>query len=259
MSGSDAAPIGTPPAYVLVHGGRHGGWVWRSVAARLRLAGHEVFVPTLTGLGERSHLLRPDIGLATHVGDVIKLFEFEDLDDTMLVAHSYGGVPVCGAMEHIADRVRSIVFVDAHMPRRGESVFDLIGAEREQRMLTMAKERGEGWYVPISDARWWGLTDQAQIDWVNSKITPQPIRTYQDRLESTARAWTHPATFIECNPSRLQPDELQRIRARADEDPDFRLRHMDTSHEPMVTDPDGLTELLLEAARPGRRSRVTSQ
>ena len=90
------------PPFVLVHGGRHGGWAWRDVARRLRQAGHDVYAPTLTGLCERAHLLRPDIGLDTHIGDVVGVLEFEDLHDTVLVAHSYGGMPVAGAMERIA-------------------------------------------------------------------------------------------------------------------------------------------------------------
>src|SRR5207247_9523093 len=94
--------------------------------------------PPRPGLGGRALLLRPGIGLDTHVEDVVGGFEFEDLHDTVLVAHSYGGMPVAGAMERIADRVRSVVWLDAHKPRAGESVFDLIGPERAERMTAMA-------------------------------------------------------------------------------------------------------------------------
>jgi pimeloyl-ACP methyl ester carboxylesterase len=235
------------PPFVLIHGGRHGGWAWRDVASRLRRLGYDVYTPTLTGLGERAHLLAPDIGLQTHIDDVVGVFEFEDLHDAVLVAHSYGGMPVTGAMERVADRVHRIVFVDAHMPRAGESVFDLIGPERAERMMAMAAADGEGWFIPTSDASWWGLTDPEQIAWVNSKTTPQPLKTYTDRIGATERAWAHPGTVIECNPSRLPELDLGRQRARAERDAHFHHRDLDACHEPMITDPDGLTRLLIEA------------
>jgi pimeloyl-ACP methyl ester carboxylesterase len=237
------------PPFVLVHGGRHGGWAWREVASRLRARGHEVYTPTLTGLGERAHLLAPEIGLDTHVADLVGVFEFEDLHDTVLVAHSYGGMPVAGAMERIAPRVRCVVWLDAHLPKAGDSVFDLIGAERTERMLAMAAADGEGWRVPTSDASWWGLNDPDQVAWVNSKISPQPIKTYTDKSGTTGRAWSHPGTMIECNPSRLPERERARQRARAQSDPQFHHRIIGACHEPMITHPEELTQLLIEAGQ----------
>lgn len=241
MSNPENAPL------VLVHGGRHGGWAWRDVAVRLRRLGHAVYTPTLTGLGERAHLLRPDIGLDTHIDDIVGVFDFEDLRDAVLVAHSYGGMPVAGAMERIAERVRSVVWLDAHMPKAGESVFDLIGPERAERMMAMAAADGQGWFIPTSDARWWGLTDLDQIAWVNAKITPQPIRTYTDQVGATERAWTHPGTAIECNPSRLPELERARQLARSKSDAHFHHRILDACHEPMITHPEELTRLIAEA------------
>jgi len=223
------------PPFVLIHGGRHGGWAWRDVASRLRRLGHDVYTPSLTGLGERAHLLRPDIGLDTHIEDVVGVFDFEDLRDTVLVAHSYG----------------SVVWLDAHKPKAGESVFDLIGPERAERMTAMAAADGEGWFIPTSDASWWGLTDPGQIAWVNSKTTPQPIKTYTDTIGSTGRAWSHPGTVIECTPSRLPELDLARQRARAQTDPCFHHRALNACHEPMITDPDALTRLLIEAIGSG--------
>jgi pimeloyl-ACP methyl ester carboxylesterase len=236
------------PPFVLVHGGRHGGWAWRDVARRLRARGHDVYTPTLTGLGERAHLLCPEIGLDTHIDDLVGVFEFEDLQDVVLVAHSYGGMPVAGAMERIADRVRAVVWLDAHMPRTGESIFGLIGPERAARMRAMAADEGHGWFIPTSDASWWGLSDPEQIAWVNSKTTPQPIKTYMDEIETTDRAWSHPGTMIECCPSRLPDLDLERQRTRAQTDPHFHRQEIDACHEPMITDPERLAELLLDAA-----------
>jgi pimeloyl-ACP methyl ester carboxylesterase len=124
--------------FVLVHGGRHGGWCWARVAPLLRAAGHDVYTPTLTGLGERSHLLTPDIGLATHVQDILGVFEFEEITDAVLVAHSYGGSVVAGAMERIAGRVRTLVFLDAFMPAPGETVLDIVGPDLAAALLERA-------------------------------------------------------------------------------------------------------------------------
>jgi pimeloyl-ACP methyl ester carboxylesterase len=234
--------------FVLVHGGRHGGWCWRWVARELRRAGNIVYTPTLTGLGERAHLLSPGIGLDTHVQDVVGVFEYEDLTDAVLVSHSYGGMVSSGAMERVADRVRQFVLVDAHLPREGESLMDLVGDGVEPKVREMVAREGEGWFLPTEDASFWGLRDAGQIAWVNSKVTPQPFKTYTDPSGPTGRAWAHPGTFIECQPSMNNPVELARLKARSDADPRFRYRTMAGGHEPMVTSPSLLTSLLLEAA-----------
>ena len=234
--------------FVLVHGGRHGGWCWRSVARDLRRSGHAVLTPTLTGLGERAHLLSPNIGLGTHVQDVVAVLEYEDLTDVTLVSHSYGGMVCSGAMEQVANRVSRFVLVDAHLPREGESLMDLVGPCVEPKVREMVARHGEGWFLPTEDASFWGLRDPEQIAWVNGKITPQPFKTYTDPSGPTTRAWAHPGTFIECQPSMHPPMELARLKARAHADPRFRYRTMAGGHEPMVTDPTTLAALLLEAA-----------
>jgi pimeloyl-ACP methyl ester carboxylesterase len=236
------------PPFVLVHGGRHGGWAWKWVAPLLRARGHHVLTPTLTGLGERGHLIAPDIGLDTHIEDLVRVFDYDELDDVVLVAHSYGGMPVAGALEQVADRVRTVVWLDAHKPQDGDSVFGLIGPERAEKMQKMAADGGDGWFIPTSDARWWGLTDPDQIAWANTKTTPQPMKTYTDPVGRTARAWSHPGTMIECGESRLPPVDLERQRARAERDPHFHHRTIPGCHEPMVTVPEELTALLVEAA-----------
>jgi pimeloyl-ACP methyl ester carboxylesterase len=246
---SAVPPAGTQvPPFVLVHGGRHGGWCWRPVTVRLRAAGYEVYTPTLTGMGERSHLLSPQIGLDTHIQDLVAVFEYEDIQDAVLVGHSYGGMVVSGALEQIADRVRSFVLLDGHLPREGESVFDLNGPARAAAMIALADEAGEGWYIPPADASRYGVTDPDDIAWVNSHMTAQPLRTYRDRIGATGRAWSHPGMFVECVPSSLEPHLLERTRARSTTDPRFTYRVLHTAHNAMITDPKAVTELLLEAA-----------
>src|SRR5689334_4363866 len=108
--------------FVLVHGAWHGGWCWRRVADRLRGAGHLVFTPTLTGLGERSHLLRPDIDTNVHVADVTNLIKWERLEDVILCGHSYGGFIISGVAEQMARAIRSLVFLDAFLPSNGDTI-----------------------------------------------------------------------------------------------------------------------------------------
>src|SRR3984957_16229746 len=124
-----AGTLGTLMAYtfVLVHGAWHGGWCWRRVANRLRGDGHNVFTPTLTGLGERSHLVRAGIDLKTHIADVVNVIKWEGLSDVVLCGHSYGGFVISGVAEAMAPAVRSIVFLDAFVPKHGDAVRDLTG------------------------------------------------------------------------------------------------------------------------------------
>jgi len=236
------------PPFVLVHGGRHGGWCWKKLTPLLCAAGHRVYTPTLTGLGERSHLLRPDIGLDTHIHDVVAAFEYEDIQDAMLVAHSYAGVVVSGAMEQIFERVRKLIFLDAHMPRTGESTLDQAAPEVTDRLLALAAELGEGWYIPPTDASYWGASDPGDIAWVNEKVTAQPLKTYTDRVGSTDRAWAHAGMFIECrDPSDRRHVPVVRPLDRSAADPRFEYRVLDAPHDAMVAAPEALASILLEA------------
>jgi pimeloyl-ACP methyl ester carboxylesterase len=238
------------PPFLLLHGGRHGGWCWQRVATHLRQAGHDVYTPTFTGLGERSHLLRPDIGLSTHIEDVVNLVEFEGLEDVIVVAHSYGGMPMAGAMAHIADRVRTLVFVDALMPRTGESLFDIIGPERTEGLLAHAVSGGQPWLLPVGEASEYGITDPTDLAWVNSKLSAQPLGTYRDPVGPTDRAWALPGTYLECQPSAMVPSMLERAQVRSRDDDQFSYRVLKASHDAMVTAPGLLSEVLLEAVEP---------
>jgi pimeloyl-ACP methyl ester carboxylesterase len=239
--------LGIVSPFVLLHGGRHGGWCWQRVATRLRAAGHDVYTPTFTGLGERSHLLRPDIGLSTHVDDVIGVFDFEDLTDAVVVAHSYAGMVAMAAMDILGDRVRSLVFLDANMPLTGESVFDIIGPVRSKNFMHLADEQGDGWYLPPGNAAAYGVTERNDAAWVNSKSSAQPLASYREPVGSTDRAWTVPGMFIECSPSNMEPHILSRARERSARDEHFRYRVLDAPHDAMVTSPGPLVHLLLEA------------
>lgn len=105
--------------FVLVPGTWHGGWVWRDVRNILRARGHRVFTPTCTGCGERVHLSSPDVGLDTHITDVANVIEWEELDDVVLVGHSFSGITITGVCDQMPDRIKQVVFFDALVPREG--------------------------------------------------------------------------------------------------------------------------------------------
>ncbi|MCS5498231.1 alpha/beta fold hydrolase [Cnuibacter physcomitrellae] len=256
---SESTPIraAAAPPFVLLHGGRHGGWAWQRVAPHLIAAGHAVHTPTLTGLGERSHLLTPEVGLETHVADLLAVFERDQLDDVVLVAHSYGGIVACAALETLRDRVRSLVLIDAQMPLTGESLFDVVDPAKAEITRELIRTGGDGWFIPVSDASFWGLSDPADIAWVNTQLTPQPARSYSDPVTSTEYAHTHPYTFVECSPSFLSERELEVHRRRAAADPG-RVRYLRApgGHEAMVSHPEGVAQILLASLDPPSAAAV---
>src|SRR5207248_5461012 len=120
--------------FVLVHGAWHGGWCWRKLTPLLREKGHDVFTPTLTGLGERVHLAGPEVGLGVHVQDVASVIEYENLHDVVLVGHSYGGMVIAGVAGRLPERLAHLVYLDAYAPEDGQAMTDLVPPERLESM-----------------------------------------------------------------------------------------------------------------------------
>jgi pimeloyl-ACP methyl ester carboxylesterase len=234
--------------YVLVHGGWHGSWCWRKVTPLLRDAGHEVFTPTLTGLGERAHLAGPEVGLATHVQDVANVLEYEDLVDVLLVGHSYGGMVITGVADRAPERVARLVYLDAFVPEDGRSLLDLLLPERRDMFLEQARTAGEGWRVPAPQPEIWGVTEEADLAWVRPRIGPQPLATFTEPLRLTSPS-TPPRIYIACTPSPTAAS-FRPFAERARADPAWRYHELPTGHDAMVTMPDALARLLLDAAAP---------
>ena len=166
--------------FVLVHGGWHGGWCWRRVAPLL--SGHDVFCPTLTGLGDRAHLARPDTGLADHVADVVAVLELDDLRDVVLVGHSSGGAVITGVAQRRPDRLRELVYLDAFVPAPGQSVFDLLPAARREHFLGLVDASGRIVLDPDPAMDGWGLTVAADRAWVRPRLRPFPVGALRDPL-----------------------------------------------------------------------------
>src|ERR1700735_271284 len=158
--------------FVLIHGAWHGGWCWRRVADVLESHGHKVYAPSLTGNGDRSHLLSKDVVLDTHIADIANLVMWEDLKNICLVAHSYGGWPVSGAIEHSLDRIASVFFLDAFLPEDGQKGFDF-ASDFSRKGTLEAQQRGEI-SRPPPPATTFHVNEKDRA-WVDSKTTPQPL------------------------------------------------------------------------------------
>ena len=189
--------------YVLVHGGAHGGWCYRPVAERLRAAGHEVWAPTLTGLGERSHLRSVDVDLETHLDDVVNVLFYEDLHDVILVGHSYGGVVITGVADRAVDRVGHLVYLDALVPVNGECAADYTEHVAMIRRTSRVIDGVEVVLDPDAggDATF-GVDNPDVRAWMRPRLTPHPWRCFEQTLVlrneatvprcPTRRSWRRP-------------------------------------------------------------------
>lgn len=238
----------TLPAIVLVHGAWGGAWIWRRVLPGLRSAGHEVHAVTLTGVGERAHLLSPQVGLGTHIADVQGLIHAEELDDIVLVGHSYGGHIVTGAADRLLDegrvRLRCVVHVDAAIPFPGERWSSPHTPEVVAQREALAKAHGGA--LPPPDPSGFGLTGEDRA-WLLRRQVPHPFGPYHDRLDFDGERLARvPRWFIDCTQPAYPTIAAARVRARSM--PGWTVVEMATGHAPMVSDPAGLTALLLAAA-----------
>jgi len=229
--------------FVLVHGSWHGGWCWRRVADRLEQRGHKVYAPTLTGLGERVHLLSANVDLNTHITDIVNVIKFEDLKNIILVGHSYAGCVISGVAEQMPPAIASIVFVDAFLPEDGQRMLDLTPANLRAAAVE-AQSKGEI-VRPIVPAAAFKVNEQDQA-WVNSKLTPQPLGpSFTPNKFTGARERVTKKTYIRAlgYPMPSFDKWLEQCKA----DPTWRTHGIDSGHDIMVDRPDELTELLIAA------------
>jgi pimeloyl-ACP methyl ester carboxylesterase len=170
--------------FVLVHGAWHGSWCWKRVRQALQARGHEVFTPTLTGVGERAHLLAPHVNLETHIEDVANLIRFEELSHVVLCGHSYGGCVISGVADRIPDRIDALVYLDAFVLEDGQGLHDALPPEMRNAQLDLARNVGDGWKVPPIPAEAFKV-NAADLDWVNRQCTMQSLATFQQPVHLT--------------------------------------------------------------------------
>jgi pimeloyl-ACP methyl ester carboxylesterase len=226
--------------FVLVHGAWHGAWCWSRVLPPLWAAGHRAFAVTLTGLGERAHLLSKGITLDTHIADVAQVIEAEELLDAVLVGHSYAGMVITGVADRLSARLRHLVYLDAVVPLPGESWSSGHSPETQAARRQAIAETG---VLAPPDPAVFGLTG-ADRAWVARRQTPQPGRVYDATLTFDAeRLAALPRTFIDCTQPALATIALMRTRVRAE--PGWSVAEIATGHDAMVSAPRELVDILL--------------
>ena len=240
--------------FVLVHGAWHGAWCWRHVTQALQVQGHRVYAVTLTGLGDRSHLLSRAITLETHIEDVRQLIDTEELSDVVLAVHSYAGMIGTAIADRIGERLKHLVYVDAVLPKPGESWSSTQSSATQQQRLAAA-EASVNFSFPPPDPVVFGLHNDDHA-WVQRRQTPHPGNTYRMPLAfDVQRVAAIPRTFISCTEPALATIEPSRLRAK---DPAFwggawlpgsQVIPMTTGHDPMISEPAALTRILLDCAR----------
>jgi pimeloyl-ACP methyl ester carboxylesterase len=230
--------------FILVHGAWHGGWCYKRVARLLRQAGHEVYTPTLTGLGERAHLMGRTIDLGTHVQDIVGVIRCEELSDVVLCGHSYGGMVIAGVAEQTAAKIRSLVYLDAFVPENGKSLFDYLPAEQSGQMRTDAAQNGEGYKVtPIPAAAF--AVNEKDAAWVDAMCVKQPLATFEQKLPLSGRQVPKRVYILAAG---WGPSPFQQFAARYKDDRDWQYVSIVCGHDVMVDRPQELADVLVAAA-----------
>ena len=229
--------------FVVAHGAWSAGWAWKKMRPLLRAAGHELWTPTYTGLGERAHLSHAEVSLDTHIQDVVAVLESEDLRDVILIGHSYGGMVATGVADQARARIAQLVYLDAFAPTDGQAVFDLVPPDIATKMRAGAAASQSGYGIPSnpmpSDT---SPDDQA---WAGPRRLPQPVKAFSTKLTLSAEP-SAPRSYIYCKRIGIG-DTFGQFLARAKRER-WRTFEIDSSHNPHITNPQALLAILNEVA-----------
>ena len=234
--------------YLLVHGGGHGGWCYQKVGKLLHAAGHLIYAPSLTGCGDRAHLVGPHIDLDLQINDVVQILEYENLNDVILVGHSYGGMVITGVADRARERLRRLVYLDAAHPYDGQSLCD--NAPEAMAFTKSGLRVVNGvelvlWPDEISPT-FFGVTDPDDIAWAAARLTPHPWKCFSQKLTLRDEAAVRriPRTNINCTQSLAGSNAEARQRQKDGE----HAWEIDTGHDLMITEPVKVADMLLELA-----------
>jgi pimeloyl-ACP methyl ester carboxylesterase len=222
-------------SYVLVHGAWHGGWCWRRVCDRLTAKGYYLVAPTLSGVGERSHLPPDGIDLTTQIDDIVGEIKWKDLDNLVLVGHSYGGMVITGVAEQLHDRISTIVYLDAFLPADGQSLADLSGRASWPEHVTPPLP-ASAFHVNAKDAAW-----------VDSKTTPHPTRCFTEKLKVTG-AYQSIAKKLYVRAPLFAINAFDHALEQCRADRSWQTTMVNCGHDVMIDQPDALTAILEKLA-----------
>lgn len=229
---------------VLVHGGSAGGWCWKKLTPLLQQNQHIVYAPTLTGLGERSHLSNPAINLDMHIADIKNLILYEDIQDVILVGHSYGGMVITGVAAALPERIAQLIYLDALVPENGESLLTAIDKETGDFFVSEAQQKGNGWLVPAYPLKDDEFNSVADVNWYKARFTGHPLESYAQKIAFSHETLKHiPTAFIHC--IKNSHATLQKMKARA-QARGWDCFEIHSNHFPMVDHAQELATLLLK-------------
>jgi pimeloyl-ACP methyl ester carboxylesterase len=242
-----------PLVFVLVHGAWHGSWCWHRVAEGLRALGHLVFTPTLTGLGERSHLMRPGLTIEDFATDVANVIEAEGLQQVVLVGHSFGGGPISVIADRNPETLQHLIYLDAVILENGESAFSKLDPSIVTRRIALAQETSGGLTMPVPPPEAFGVTAPQEAAWLRHLLSPHPLNSYQEPIRLN-----HPLgngirkTYIACVDPAYGPLAPTREWVRVQSG--WEYLEFASGHDAMVISPDALTALLVRCATEKSRS-----
>jgi pimeloyl-ACP methyl ester carboxylesterase len=239
--------MGSSQTFVLVHGAWHGGWCWRRVADALRAAGHTVFAPTLTGFGDRVHLVRPGLTIDDLATDVSNLFAAEELREVILVGHSFGGAPISVVADRTPGPIKALVYLDVILLKNGDSAFSKLDPAIVAQRVKLAEETSGGLTIPPPAPEVFGVSNPDDVEWLRRRLTPLPLSCYQTpiRLE-------HPLgnglskIYIACTGPAYHSIVPSHEWAKSQSD--WRYLELKTGHDAMVTSPNELAAILVACA-----------
>jgi pimeloyl-ACP methyl ester carboxylesterase len=229
--------------FVVAHGAWSAGWAWKKMRPLLRGAGHELWTPTYTGLGDRAHLTNPDVSLDTHIKDIVAAIEMENLNDVILIGHSYGGMVATGVADRARARVAQLVYLDAFAPTDGQAVFDLIAREAADKMIAGAVSSPSGYGIPPNPMPQDTLPED--VEWATPRRMAHPLKAFSTKLRLNADL-TLPRHYIYCSKIGAV-DTFGQFLTRAKNE-GWRTYELDASHNPHITTPAALLTILNEIA-----------
>ena len=232
--------------FVLIHGAWGGGWNYQRVAEALRARGHIVYAPSLTGCGERVHLLDGPINLSTHIQDVLNLFKYESIERAVLVGHSYGGMVITGAADRISEKISALVYLDAFLPENGQSIWDINIPVNTARYLASAGDAG-GYVVPSPPASFWNLN--ANDVPLYEKLTgPHPVACFTERVTLSGAGGAIKKRIYVWASELGRPSVFKQFYERCKGDAAWQTHELPCGHEVMMDMPEKTLEILLSAA-----------
>ena len=232
------------PHFLLIHGAWHGGWVWNEISEILNYQGYSVSTPTLTGLGEKKHLLSSKITIETFIEDVVNHIIFENLNNIILVGHSFAGSVISGVADKLKDRIQKLIYFDAVILKDGQKPFDIAPKELVKQRIELAKRFGNGISIPAPSADAFGVFDVKKSLLLEEKLTPHPLSTYQSKLTIKNEIGNGiPLFYIFCNDPVYKSLESSRKVVRKLKWPIFELN---AGHDAMLTHPKETLNLLMK-------------